>query len=86
MRRTRPGPLSPVTPEGRERKSAIAKARWADPIAAEKWRAVLGDPARRVKLREITKARWADPSMREKIIAAMRMAAKRRRNRGTADG
>ena len=71
--------------KSRERKSAIAKARWDDPIAAEKWRAALGDPARRVKLREITKARWADPTMREKMIAGMRTAAKRRSDGDTTD-
>jgi hypothetical protein len=70
-----------MTPEMRERLSAIAKARWADPVAGEKWRAALGDPARREKVREGTKARWADPSMREKMIMGMRVARGRRNNR-----
>jgi len=61
------------------------KARWADPITAEKLRAALRDPANRAKMREGTNARWADPLMREKMIVGMRAAGKRRRNGDTAD-
>jgi hypothetical protein len=82
----------------RERQSAIAKARWADPIAGAKLRAALYSPASRAKMSEAAKTRdpafrqkvgsaskerWADPSMREKIIAGMRA---RRKNRDTGDG
>ena len=80
----------------REKLRAIAKARWADPIAGAKLRAALYSPASRAKMSEAAKARdpiarqkigsaskqrWADPSMREKIIAANKATAKRRKNR-----
>ena len=52
----------------REKFSAAAKARWADPTY-------------RTKIREATEARWADPLIREKIIAGMKAAGMRRRKR-----
>jgi hypothetical protein len=121
MRQTHPSPrtLRVVTPEMREKRRAMAKARWADPVAGAKWRAALFSPVSRAKIGEASKARWADPvareslitklrasyadpvlrqkkasatkerwadpSIREKTIAGMKTAAKRRRNRDTAD-
>ncbi len=61
MRRTRPNA-----------RSRAAKARWADPVMAAKWRAALRDPARRAKAREAARARWADPAAREEMISKMR--------------
>ena len=63
---------SPATPETRERLSAIAKARWADPIASAKLRAAIRSPANRAKVGEASKARWDDPAAREKLIAGIR--------------
>jgi hypothetical protein len=65
--------------------SEAAKARWADPITGENWRAALRDPATLAKMREATKARWADPAMREKMIAGMKAAGVRRRKSYIAD-
>ena len=65
--------------------SRAAKARWADPIESEKWRAALRDPVTLAKMREATNARWADPVMREKMIEGMRLAGRRRRNRDIAE-
>jgi hypothetical protein len=59
-------------PEMLERQRAIAKARWADPVSAAKWRAALLSPARRAKLSEVAKARWADPAAREKMMTKTR--------------
>jgi hypothetical protein len=56
----------------RETQRAIAKARWADPIAGAKWRTAIRSPASRAKIGEATKARWADPVAREKMIAQNR--------------
>jgi hypothetical protein len=70
--RNRAGPRSGITPEGRERQRALAKARWADPVAAEKWRAALYNPATRAKMSEASKARWADQTAREEMIAKFR--------------
>jgi hypothetical protein len=55
-----------------ERQRAAAKARWADPVAAEKLRGELYGPASRAQLGEAMKARWADPEMREKMLAQLR--------------
>lgn len=89
-----------VTPEGRERLRAAAKARWADPAAGAKMRAALYSPASRAKMSEAAKARgpamrekvgsaskerWADPAMREKIIAGMRATKRRRGKKDTAE-
>jgi len=74
------------TSKAKERRSAAAKARWADPVTGAKLRASLRDPVIRAKRREATKARWADPLMREKMIARMRAAGqRRRRNRDVPD-
>jgi hypothetical protein len=85
----------------REKLKAIAKARWADPIAGAKLRAALYSPASRAKMSEAAKARdpiarqkigsaskqrWADPSMREKIITGMRATKTRLRKRDIEDG
>jgi hypothetical protein len=56
----------------RERQRAIAKARWADPVAAAKWRAALFGPAGRAKIGEASRARWADPAVREKMLTKIR--------------
>jgi hypothetical protein len=64
LSKTRP----PVTPEVRERQSAIAKARWADPIAGAKLRAALYSPASRAKMSESAKTR--DVAARERVGSA----------------
>jgi predicted SAM-dependent methyltransferase len=63
---------SAATRQMRERQSAIAKARWADPITGAKLRSAIRSPASRAKISEATKARWADPAGREKMIEAIR--------------
>lgn len=62
----------PATPEMRERLRAIAKARWADPVAGAQWRTALRSPTSRAKVSDAAKARWADPAYRERMIAEIR--------------
>jgi hypothetical protein len=69
---SRARPRTRATPEMRERQRAIAKARWADPIAGAKLRAAIRSPASRAKMSEASRARWADPTARENLIAKFR--------------
>jgi hypothetical protein len=69
---SRAKPWSLATAEPSERRSAISKAQWADPITGAKMRAALRSPASRAKVSQAIKARWADPAGREKMIAQLR--------------
>jgi len=59
----------------REKYSAAAKARWADPIEGARLRAAIRSTASRAKMSEASKARWADPVARENMIAKFRASS-----------
>jgi len=66
------------TPEQREMRSAIMRAKWADPEWAAKMRALSADPARRKNLSEKAKAQWArmPPEQRLESMRTFRNRAK----------
>jgi hypothetical protein len=66
-----------VTPEMRERQSAISKARWADPLMREKIIAGMRTTGKRSSgaYSLASKARWADPVISAKMRAALREPA-----------
>lgn len=51
----------------RERQSAAAKARWADPEKREKISAALANPASRRKKSTAAKQQWGDPEQRKEL-------------------